>query len=246
MVFFNVKGIDKIYELQRLAVEESRLKIPLLVGADVVHGYETIFPIPLALSCSWDTLAVEKMARISAIEASADGVNWTFSPMVDICRDARWGRIAEGSGEDPYLGSLMAKAYVRGYQGNNLQRNDEILSCVKHFALYGASESGRDYNTVDMSRLRMYNEYLAPYKAAVDAGVGSVMSSFNIVDGIPATANKWLISDLLRKNGDSKGCWLQIIIPLPKCLRTALLLCKKHQHVLYRQERIWIWYPLVF
>ena len=199
--FFNVKGIDKIYELQRLAVEESRLKIPLLVGADVVHGYETIFPIPLALSCSWDTLAVEKMACISAIEASADGVNWTFSPMVDICRDARWGRIAEGSGEDPYLGSLMAKAYVRGYQGNNLQRNDEILSCVKHFALYG----GRDYNTVDMSRLRMYNEYLAPYKAAVDAGVGSVMSSFNIVDGIPATANKWLISDLLRKEWGFKG-----------------------------------------
>ncbi|MEQ2891126.1 beta-glucosidase BglX, partial [Bacteroides ovatus] len=181
-----------------LAVEESRLKIPLLVGADVIHGYETIFPIPLALSCSWDTLAVERMARISAIEASADGINWTFSPMVDICRDARWGRIAEGNGEDPYLGSLMAKAYVRGYQGNNMQGNDEILACVKHFALYGASESGRDYNTVDMSRLRMYNEYLAPYKAAVDAGVGSVMSSFNIVDGIPATANKWLLTDLLR------------------------------------------------
>ena len=183
--FFNVKGIQKINVLQHLAVEESRLKIPLLVGADVIHGYETIFPIPLALSCSWDTLAVERMARISAIEASADGINWTFSPMVDICRDARWGRIAEGSGEDPYLGSLMAKAYVRGYQGNNMQGNDEILACVKHFALYGASESGRDYNTVDMSRLRMYNEYLAPYKAAVDAGVGSVMSSFNIVDGIP-------------------------------------------------------------
>ena len=138
------------------------------------------------------------MARISAIEASADGINWTFSPMVDICRDARWGRIAEGSGEDPYLGSLMARAYVRGYQGNSLQGNDEILACVKHFALYGASESGRDYNTVDMSRLRMYNEYLAPYKAAVDAGVGSVMSSFNIIDGIPATANKWLLTDLLR------------------------------------------------
>ena len=196
--FFNVKGIQKINALQHLAVEESRLKIPLLVGADVIHGYETIFPIPLALSCSWDTLAVERMARISAIEASADGINWTFSPMVDICRDARWGRIAEGSGEDPYLGSLMAKAYVRGYQGNNMQGNDEILACVKHFALYGASESGRDYNTVDMSRLRMYNEYLAPYKAAVDAGVGSVMSSFNIVDGIPATANKWLLTDLLR------------------------------------------------
>ena len=174
--FFNVKGIQKINALQHLAVEES----------------------PLALSCSWDTLAVERMARISAIEASADGINWTFSPMVDICRDARWGRIAEGNGEDPYLGSLMAKAYVRGYQGNNMQGNDEILACVKHFALYGASESGRDYNVVDMSRLRMYNEYLAPYKAAVDAGVGSVMSSFNIVDGIPATANKWLLTDLLR------------------------------------------------
>ena len=196
--FFNVKGIQKINALQHLAVEESRLKIPLLVGADVIHGYETIFPIPLALSCSWDTLVVERMARISAIEASADGINWTFSPMVDICRDARWGRIAEGNGEDPYLGSLMAKAYVRGYQGNNMQGNDEILACVKHFALYGASESGRDYNTVDMSRLRMYNEYLAPYKAAVDAGVGSIMSSFNIVDGIPATANKWLLTDLLR------------------------------------------------
>mgnify|MGYP000166950639 FL=1 len=196
--FFNVKGIQKINALQHLAVEESRLKIPLLVGADVIHGYETIFPIPLALSCSWDTLAVERMARISAIEASADGINWTFSPMVDICRDARWGRIAEGNGEDPYLGSLMAKAYVRGYQGNNMQGNDEILACVKHFALYGASESGRDYNTMDMSRLRMYNEYLAPYKAAVDAGVGSIMSSFNIVDGIPATANKWLLTDLLR------------------------------------------------
>lgn len=203
--FFNVKGVDKIYELQRLAVEESRLKIPLLVGADVIHGYETVFPIPLALSCSWDTLAVEKMARISAIEASADGINWTFSPMVDICRDARWGRVAEGSGEDPYLGSLMAKAYVRGYQGNHLQQNNEILSCVKHFALYGASESGRDYNTVDMSRLRMYNEFLAPYKAAIDAGVGSVMSSFNIVEGIPATANKWLISDLLRKEWGFDG-----------------------------------------
>ena len=196
--FFNVKGVRRINALQRLAVEESRLKIPLLVGADVIHGYETIFPIPLALSCSWDTLAIERMARISAIEASADGINWTFSPMVDICRDARWGRIAEGSGEDPYLGSLMARAYVRGYQGNSLQGNDEILACVKHFALYGASESGRDYNTVDMSRLRMYNEYLAPYKAAVDAGVGSVMSSFNIIDGIPATANKWLLTDLLR------------------------------------------------
>ena len=178
---------------------------PLIVGADVIHGYETIFPIPLALSCSWDTLAVQQMARISAIEASADGICWTFSPMVDICRDARWGRIAEGSGEDPYLGSLLAKAYVRGYQGNNMQGRDEILSCVKHFALYGASEAGKDYNTVDMSHLRMYNEYFAPYRAAVEAGVGSVMSSFNIVDGIPATANKWLLTDVLRDEWGFQG-----------------------------------------
>ena len=203
--FFNVKGIKKIYDLQRLAVEETRLKIPLIVGADVIHGYETIFPIPLALSCSWDTLAIQRMARISAIEASADGICWTFSPMVDICRDARWGRIAEGSGEDPYLGSLLAKAYVHGYQGDSMQGKDEILSCVKHFALYGASEAGKDYNTVDMSHLRMYNEYFAPYRAAVEAGVGRVMSSFNIVDGIPATANKWLLTDVLRDEWGFQG-----------------------------------------
>lgn len=203
--FFNVKGIKKIYDLQRLAVEETRLKIPLIVGADVIHGYETIFPIPLALSCSWDTLAIQRMARISAIEASADGICWTFSPMVDICRDARWGRIAEGSGEDPYLGSLLAKAYVHGYQGDSMQGKDEILSCVKHFALYGASEAGKDYNTVDMSHLRMYNEYFAPYRAAVEVGVGSVMSSFNIVDGIPATANKWLLTDVLRDEWGFQG-----------------------------------------
>lgn len=186
-------------------MEETRLKIPLIVGADVIHGYETIFPIPLALSCSWDTLAIQRMARISAIEASADGICWTFSPMVDICRDARWGRIAEGSGEDPYLGSLLAKAYVHGYQGDSMQGKDEILSCVKHFALYGASEAGKDYNTVDMSHLRMYNEYFAPYRAAVEADVGSVMSSFNIVDGIPATANKWLLTDVLRDEWGFQG-----------------------------------------
>lgn len=203
--FFNVKGIKKICELQRVAVEESRLKIPLIVGADVIHGYETIFPIPLALSCSWDTLAVERMASISAIEAAANGIAWTFSPMVDICRDARWGRISEGSGEDPYLGSLLAKAYVRGYQGKDMKDRNKILSCVKHFALYGASEAGRDYNTVDMSRLRMYNEYLPPYRAAVEAGVGSVMSSFNVVEGIPATANRWLITDLLRNEWGFRG-----------------------------------------
>lgn len=198
--FFNVKGVGKIRELQRIAVEETRLGIPLVVGADIIHGYRTVFPIPLALACSWDTVAVKRMAQISAKEAAANGIGWTFSPMVDICRDARWGRIAEGSGEDPYLGAVMARAYVQGYQGNDLQRSDSsIMACLKHFGLYGASESGRDYNEVDMSRVRMYNYYFPPYRAAVEAGVGSVMSSFNTVDGIPATANKWLIDDVLRK-----------------------------------------------
>ena len=164
---------------------------------DVIHGYETVFPIPLALSCSWDMEAIERSARVAAVEASAAGVNWTFSPMVDISRDPRWGRMSEGSGEDPYLGSEIARAMVRGYQGD-LKNNDEILACVKHFALYGASEAGRDYNTVDMSRSRMYNEYFAPYKAAVDEGAATVMTSFNLVDGVPATENKWLLDDVLR------------------------------------------------
>lgn len=202
--FFNVRDVEKIHELQRIAVEETELKIPLLVGADIIHGFETIFPIPLALSCSWDTVAVETAARIAAEESSINGINWTFSPMVDICRDPRWGRIAEGNGEDPYLGGVMAAAYVRGYQGD-LRAKDNILACVKHFALYGASEAGRDYNTVDMSRVRMYNEYLPPYKAAVEAGVGSVMSSFNVIDGIPATAHKWLLTDLLREQWGFNG-----------------------------------------
>lgn len=204
--FFNVMGVEKIRELQRIAVEETRLKIPLVVGMDVIHGYKTVFPIPLAMSCSWDTVAVSRAASIAAKEASADGISWTFSPMVDIARDARWGRIAEGNGEDPYLGAAMARAYVQGYQGNNLKKSDEhIMSCVKHFAFYGASESGRDYNLADMSRIRMYNEYMAPYRAAVEAGAGSVMSSFNTVDGVPATANKWLLTDLLRNEWGFNG-----------------------------------------
>lgn len=195
---FNVKGAEKILELQRIAVEETELGIPLLVGADIIHGYETIFPIPLALSCSWDPVAIEKMARISAIEASASGINWTYSPMVDICRDPRWGRIAEGNGEDPYLGSVLGPAYVRGYQGKDMSGKDEIMACVKHFALYGAVEGGRDYNTVDMSRQRMFNEYFPPYEAAIRSGAASVMNSFNLVDGIPAAANRWLMVDVLR------------------------------------------------
>lgn len=202
---FNVKGAEKVLALQKLAVEKSRLGIPLIIGMDVIHGYETIFPIPLALSCSWNMEAIEKLARIAATEASAAGVNWTFSPMVDISREPRWGRMAEGAGEDPYLGSEVARAMVKGYQGKNLSANNEIMACVKHFALYGAPEAGRDYNTVDMSRLRMFNEYFAPYRAAIDAGAGSVMTSFNIVDGIPATANKWLITDVLRNTWNFGG-----------------------------------------
>lgn len=199
---FNLKGAEKIREVQRIAVEESRLGIPILFGMDVIHGYETIFPIPLGLSCSWDMAAVEQSARIAAEEASADGICWTFSPMVDVSRDARWGRVSEGSGEDTFLGCRIAESMVRGYQGpdkeTQLTRNDQILACVKHFALYGAPEAGRDYNTVDMSHIRMYNEYFPPYKAAVDAGAGSVMASFNEVDGIPATGSHWLMTEVLR------------------------------------------------
>ena len=201
---FNLKGADKIRELQEVAVNHSRLGIPLIVGMDVIHGYETIFPIPLALSCSWDLEAVEQSARIAAREASADGINWTYSPMVDICVDARWGRTAESNGEDPYLGSRIAEAMLRGYQGD-YSRVDNIMACVKHFALYGASEAGRDYNTVDMSRVRMFNQYLPPYKAAAQAGAGSFMSSFNIVDGVPATANRWLLNDVLRNQWKYDG-----------------------------------------
>lgn len=201
----NLKGVERIREVQKQAVEDSRLGIPLLFGMDVIHGYETIFPIPLGLSCTWNMEAIEKSARIAAIEASADGICWTFSPMVDICRDARWGRIAEGNGEDPYLGSEIARAMVRGYQGDGMKRNDEIMACVKHFALYGGAEAGRDYNTVDMSRQRMFNDFMPPYKAAVEEGAGSMMAAFNDVDGIPATGNKWLMTDLLRNDWGFDG-----------------------------------------
>ncbi|RKS19058.1 beta-glucosidase [Flavobacterium endophyticum] len=204
---FNIKGVDKIREIQRIAVEESRLKIPMLFGMDVVHGYETVFPIPLGLACSWDMNAIEESARIGATEASADGINWTFAPMVDIARDPRWGRASEGSGEDPFLGGQIAKAMVRGFQGkdNSFSSNTNIMACVKHFALYGAGEAGRDYNTVDMSHVRMYNDYFYPYKAAVEQGVGSVMASFNVIDAVPAHANKWLLTDVLRKQWNFDG-----------------------------------------
>jgi beta-glucosidase len=202
---FGVTGVEKVKVAQDFAVNKSRLKIPLIFGSDIIHGYKTIFPIPLGLSCSWDMEAIEKSARIAAQEATADGLCWNFSPMVDIARDARWGRIAEGAGEDPYLCSAIAKAMVIGYQGKDLSADNTMMACVKHFALYGAAEAGRDYNTTDMSRVKMYNEYLPPYKAAIDAGVGSVMSSFNEIDAIPATGNKWLLTDLLRKQWGFKG-----------------------------------------
>ena len=201
----NVTSVEKIRDIQKLAVEESRLKIPLIFGLDVIHGFKTIFPLPLAMSCSWDMDLIEKSARVAATEASAEGICWTFSPMVDISRDPRWGRVAEGSGEDPYLGSQVAKAMVKGYQGNDLSKNNTIMACIKHFALYGAAEAGRDYNTVDMSPVKMFNEYLPPYQAGFEAGAGSAMSSFNEINGVPATANKWLMTDLLRKQWGFNG-----------------------------------------
>lgn len=202
---FGLWGQARVRQVQEKAVKQSRLHIPLLFGLDVIHGHQTVFPIPLAMSCTWNMDLIERSARMAALEASADGLNWAFSPMVDIARDPRWGRIAEGAGEDPYLGSQVARAMVRGYQGNDLSLPNTIMACVKHFALYGAAEAGRDYNTVDMSRLTMYQDYLPPYHAAVEAGVGSVMSSFNVVDGIPATGNRWLLTELLRNQWGFKG-----------------------------------------
>ena len=200
----NQTGKDEIRAIQEVAVKRSRLGIPLLVGLDVIHGYKTILPIPLAQACSWDIPAIEGGARIAAEECSSDGISWTYSPMVDIALDARWGRIMEGSGEDPYLGSLIAAALVRGYQGDFKEKHN-IMACLKHYALYGAAEAGRDYNTVDMSRWRMFNQYMPPYEAAVRAGVGSVMTSFNIVDGQHATANPWLLQEVLRKKWGFEG-----------------------------------------
>lgn len=201
----NLKGADRIMELQRIAVEESRMGIPLLFCMDVIHGYETIYPIPLALSCSWDMEGIKKSAAVAACEASADGINLTYSPMVDVCHEARWGRISEGSGEDPYLGSCIAAAMVHGYQGEDLKNDHTIMACMKHFALYGAPIAGREYHTVDMSRYYMFNEYMQPYKAAVEAGVGSCMASFNTVDGIPSHGNYWLLTELLRNQWGFKG-----------------------------------------
>jgi len=198
-------SLPSMRAFQDIAVKESPNHIPILFGMDVIHGYRTIFPIPLAMSCMWDLSLTEKVARIAAQEATANGICWAYSPMVDIARDPRWGRIAEGSGEDPWLGSGIAAAVVKGYQGNDLSKDNTMMACVKHFALYGAAEAGRDYNTVEMTKVTMYNDYLPPYKAAVDAGAGSIMTSFNVVDGIPSTGNHWLLTELLRNQWGFKG-----------------------------------------
>lgn len=202
---FNTYTPQAVRKLQQRAIETSRLKIPLLFGFDVIHGHRTIFPLPLGLSSSWDLNAIEQSARIAADEASADGLNWVFSPMVDIARDPRWGRITEGSGEDTYYGSRVAEAMVRGYQGNNLSLNNTVMACVKHFALYGGALAGRDYNPVELTERTMFQDYLPPYRAAIDAGAASVMTSFNDVNGIPAAANRWLVTDLLKKQWGFNG-----------------------------------------
>lgn len=202
---FGVWGADKVRAVQDVATKNSRLHIPLIFGLDVIHGHRTIFPIPLGMSATWDMGLIKQSAQIAAKEATAEGLNWVFSPMVDIARDARWGRISEGSGEDPWYGGQVAKAMVQGYQGSSMKNSDAVMACVKHFALYGGAEAGREYNTVDMSRIKMYQDYLPPYKAALDAGAGSFMSSFNTIDGVPATGNQWLLTDLLRKQWGFKG-----------------------------------------
>ncbi|GAB5554691.1 MAG: hypothetical protein Sapg2KO_42820 [Saprospiraceae bacterium] len=202
---FGTRGATRNRKIQEIAVNESRLGIPIITGLDVIHGHQTIVPIPLALSASWDLEMIHEVARMAAREATADGLMWTFSPMVDISRDPRWGRIAESAGEDPFLGSRIAETMVKGYQMDDLSNPTSMIACVKHFAAYGAAEGGRDYATVDMSKVRLYNEYLPPYKAAVDAGVGSIMTSFNVMDYMPVSANKELFTEILRDQWNFDG-----------------------------------------
>ena len=203
--FLSIRKREEAMRLQKMAVEESRLGIPLIFGYDIIHGCKTIFPENLAMSCSWNLEAVERAARVAAEESAAMCIHWTFSPMCDISFDPRWSRVSEGAGEDPYLGAKIAAATVRGYQGNDLSANNTIAACVKHFAAYGAVQAGKDYNTVDMSELMFRNIYLPPYRAALDAGAVTVMSSFNDFHGIPASGNKWLLYDLLRKELGFRG-----------------------------------------
>lgn len=202
---YSIMGAPTFVHARLVLADSTRLKIPLLSGLDIIHGYKTVFPIPLGLACTWDTALIEKTARVAAIEGSAAGYTWTYSPMVDLTRDPRWGRVMEGAGEDPYLGGLIARAMVKGYQGNDLKSETSLMACIKHFGMYGAVEAGRDYNTTEMSRITMYQNYLVPYKAAVQAGAASIMTSFNDIEGVPATANKWLLTDVLRKEWGFTG-----------------------------------------
>lgn len=201
----NVRGAARVNELQRAAVDQSRLKVPLIFAFDVIHGYRTIFPIPLGEAASWDPEAVERAAAIGAAEARAAGVHWTFAPMVDIARDARWGRIAEGAGEDPFLGAALARARVRGFQGDDYSRPDRVVACAKHWVAYGAAEAGRDYNTVDLSERTLRAVYFPPFKAAVEAGVGTLMSAFNDLNGVPASGNPFTLTQVLRKEWGFDG-----------------------------------------
>src|SRR6201987_2076633 len=202
---FNLDSAHAANQYQHLAVEKSRLHIPLLFGLDVIHGFRTTFPVPLALASTWDPAIAEQYARIAAQESSAAGVRWVFSPMVDIARDPRWGRIVEGAGEDPYLGSVMARAYVRGYQGKSLSDKESIAACVKHFVGYGAAEGGRDYNTAEISEHTLREDYLPPFYAALDEGAATIMSSFNSLNGVPATANAFALTEILRNEWKFRG-----------------------------------------
>lgn len=225
---FNAHTVEYARELQKLAVEQTRLGIPLLFGYDVIHGYKTVFPIPLGESSSWDLQAMEASARVAAKEASAAGVNWTFAPMVDIARDPRWGRVSEGAGEDTFLGMQIARARVRGFQGADLGAPDTVLACAKHFAGYGAAQAGRDYHTVDMSRRELFSTYLPPFKAAVDEGVGTFMTAFNELDGVPATSNQFLLQDVLRKRWGFEGFVVTDYTAIPELIPHGVARDGKH------------------
>ena len=222
---FNVTSAHDSNAYQHLAVEKSRLHIPIVFGQDVIHGFRTEFPIPLGLASTWDPDLVQKVARVAAREASATGIRWVFSPMVDIARDARWGRMAEGSGEDPYLGSAMARAYVHGYQGEDLSNLDSVAACVKHFVGYGAAEGGRDYNSVEISEHTLREFYLPPFHDAVEAGAASIMTAFDSLNGVPASANPFTVKQILRKEWGFRGLvdsdWTSIaeLIPARHCER---------------------------
>ncbi len=202
---FNVVDPKLINRYQNIAMEKSRLHIPILFGLDVIHGFRTEFPIPLGLASTWDPSIVEKASRVAARESAAGGIRWTFSPMVDIARDARWGRMAEGAGEDPFLGSAIAAAYIRGYQGSRLDAPDSIAACVKHYVGYGAAEAGRDYNSTEISEHTLRQFYMPPFRAAVDAGTASLMSAFNSLNGIPSSANPFTLKQVLRKEWGFRG-----------------------------------------